>query len=101
MKTLQLSLIASPIGTSAGLCAWIFGLGQIMWPAHPQMASRLLTLLTTIVIQITWPRLTETNPPGTLIDQASLSAPIDRRLLSFPTRLLGKLMVLELRSLAV
>ena len=62
MKNLKLSLIASAIGAAAGLGAWIFGLGQIMWPVHPQMASFLLTLLTTIVIQITWPRLTETNP---------------------------------------
>jgi hypothetical protein len=46
---------------AVGLGSWVFGLGQIIWPAHPQMASFLLTLVTTIVIQITWPRLTETN----------------------------------------
>ena len=61
MNTLKVSLIASLIGTAAGLGAWMFGLGQVIWPAHPQMASFLLTLVTTIVIQITWPRLTETN----------------------------------------
>lgn len=61
MKTLKVSLIASLIGTAVGLGAWVFGLGQIIWRAHPQMASFLLTLVTTIVIQITWPRLTETN----------------------------------------
>ncbi len=59
MKTLKLSLIASFIGTAVGLGAWLFGLGQIIWPAHPQVASFLLTLGTTILIQITWPRLTE------------------------------------------
>jgi len=61
MNTLKVSLIASLIGTAAGLGAWMFGLGQVIWPAHPQMASFLLTLVTTIVIQIAWPRLTETN----------------------------------------
>ena len=61
MKTLKVSLIASLIGTAAGLGAWIFGLGQILWPNHPQLASFLLTLVTTIVIQIAWPRLTEMN----------------------------------------
>jgi len=61
MKTLKVSLIASLIGTAAGLGAWIFGLGQIIWPTHPQLASFLLTVFTTIVIQIAWPRLTEMN----------------------------------------
>jgi hypothetical protein len=61
MKTLRVSLIASLIGSAVGLGSWVFGLGQIIWPAHPQMASFLLTLVTTIVIQITWPRLTETD----------------------------------------
>ncbi len=61
MKTLKLTLIATGIGTAVGLGAWLFGLGQIIWPAHPQIASFLLTLVTTIGIQITWPRLNETN----------------------------------------
>jgi hypothetical protein len=61
MKTLKVSLIASLIGTAVGLGPWMFGLGRIIWPAHPQMASFLLTLVTTIVIQVSWPRLTETN----------------------------------------
>ena len=61
MKTLKLSLIASLIGTAVGLSSWALGLGQLMWPDHPQMASFLLTLITTIVIQIAWPRLTATN----------------------------------------
>jgi hypothetical protein len=55
------SLIASLIGTAVGLGSWIFGLGRIIWPAHPQWACFLLILITTIVIQIAWPRLMETN----------------------------------------
>jgi hypothetical protein len=50
MKTLKVSLIASLIGTAVGLGSWVFGLGRIVWPAHPQIASFLLTLVTTIVI---------------------------------------------------
>ncbi|HVN18671.1 MAG TPA: hypothetical protein VMU05_07855 [Dongiaceae bacterium] len=61
MKTLKVAVIASCIGTAVGLGAWGFGLGQIIWPTHPQMASFLLTLATTIVVQITWPRLVERN----------------------------------------
>jgi len=61
MKTLKVSLIASLIGTAAGLGSWMFGLARIIWPAHPQMASFLLTLVTTIVIQSSWPRRAETN----------------------------------------
>jgi len=57
MKSLKISLIASAIGSAAGLGAWAFGFGRIMWPAHPQMACFLLTLITTIVVQTAWPRL--------------------------------------------
>jgi len=61
MATLKVSLIASCIGTVVGLGSWVFGLGQIIWPDHPQLASLLLTIGTTIVIQIAWTRLTEMN----------------------------------------
>jgi hypothetical protein len=61
MKTLKISLIASLIGTAAGLGSWAFRFGQVMWPVHPQLADFLLTLITTIAIQITWTRLAETN----------------------------------------
>jgi hypothetical protein len=61
MKTLKVSLIASLIGTAVGLGSWMFGIGQVIWPAHPQLACFLLTLVTTIVIQFAWPRLIETR----------------------------------------
>ncbi len=61
MKTLRVSLIATAIGSAVGLSSWALGLGQLMWPGHPQMACFLLTLVTTIVIQIAWPRLSATN----------------------------------------
>ena len=61
MKTLRVSLIASCIGTAAGVGAWAFGLTRTMWPAHPQLAGFLLTVVTTIVVQATWPKPTESN----------------------------------------
>jgi hypothetical protein len=61
MKSLKLTLIATLIGTAVGLVAWLSGLGQIMWPAHPQMASFMLTLVTTIMVQMIWPMFNETN----------------------------------------
>lgn len=62
MKTWKITLIASCIGSAAGTGAWLFGVGQKIWPAHPQMAVLLLTLVTTIIIEYTWPRPTEANP---------------------------------------
>ena len=61
MKTFRVTLIASCIGSAVGLGAWLFGLGEVIWPSHPQLASFVLTLVTTIVVQIAWPRLSETN----------------------------------------
>jgi len=61
MKTLKISLIASAIGTAVGLSSWALGIGRVMWPAHPQMASFLLTLATTIAVQILWPTLVQSK----------------------------------------
>ncbi|MGD0732316.1 MAG: hypothetical protein ABR956_13730 [Terracidiphilus sp.] len=61
MRTLKVTLVATLIGTAVGLGAWLFGLGQLLWPGHPQLASFLLTLVTTIVVQFSWPKLIETN----------------------------------------
>jgi hypothetical protein len=57
MKTLKVSLI----GTAVGLGAWVLGIGHIIWPAHPQLAGFLLTLATTIVVQVAWPMFAEPN----------------------------------------
>jgi hypothetical protein len=57
MKTLKISLI----GTVIGLAAWFFGVGHILWPAHPQLAGFLVTLGTTIVAQISRPLFAEVN----------------------------------------
>jgi len=62
MKSWKITAIASLVGTAVGVGAWIFGLGQLIWPAHPEVADFLLTLVTTIVISVTWPRPIAANP---------------------------------------
>jgi hypothetical protein len=64
MKSLKVSLIASLIGTAVGLAAWVLGLGKIIWPDHPQIASFLLTLVVTIIVELTWAE-TETKSKKT------------------------------------
>jgi len=57
MTTLKASLLASAIGTGA----WILGLTQEIWPAHPQWAAFFLTLATTISLRYLW-----AEPDGSL-----------------------------------
>jgi hypothetical protein len=59
MGTLKISLIATLIATAAGFSAWEFGLARRIWPAHPQMAAFLLTLIIAIAVQIAWLRLAD------------------------------------------
>ena len=59
MGTLKISLIATLIATAAGFSAWEFGLAGRIWPAHPQMAAFLLTLIIAIAVQIDWLRLAD------------------------------------------
>jgi hypothetical protein len=58
VKTLKTSLIASLIGTAVGLGIWLSGLGQTIWPGHPQLASFLVTLVVTVSVQVAWPWFT-------------------------------------------
>jgi len=51
MNTLKASLVASVIGTGA----WMLGLTRAIWPAHPQLAAFLLTILATVVLVYIWP----------------------------------------------
>jgi hypothetical protein len=50
MKTLKASLIASAIGFGV----WILGIARAIWPAHPQLASCLLTIAMTFVLMYIW-----------------------------------------------
>jgi len=51
MKTLKASLLASVMGTGA----WLLGLTQAIWPAHPLLAVFFLTLVATVVLRYVWP----------------------------------------------
>lgn len=55
MRTLKISLIATAIATGVSFWAQEFGVTHRIWPAHPQMAGFLLTLVACIVVQIAWP----------------------------------------------
>lgn len=51
------TLAATLIATVAGTGAWLFGLGNEVWPAHPQIAVLLLTVATGIVVERVWPHV--------------------------------------------
>jgi hypothetical protein len=51
--------MATLIGIAVGLGTWLSGFGRLLWPAHPQIASVLMTLATTIAAHLVWPRLAE------------------------------------------
>ena len=55
------TLMASLIGSAAGTGAWLLGVGDLVWPAHPQVAVFLLTIICTVVIMQVWPD----NSPAT------------------------------------
>jgi len=44
------TFLASLIGSFAGIAAWRFGIGEKIWPVHPQLALFLLTLAVTVVM---------------------------------------------------
>ncbi len=43
------TLKASLVGSAVGIVAWLIGAGDMMWPAHPQVALFLLTIIATVV----------------------------------------------------
>jgi hypothetical protein len=55
MRTFKISLIASLIGTAAGFWAWKLDLTGMFWPAHPQLAGVLITVIITVAVQLSWP----------------------------------------------
>jgi hypothetical protein len=55
VKPWKITLIASLIGTAAGLLAWELDVTKRVWPAHPQLAGFFLTIVITIAVQLTWP----------------------------------------------
>lgn len=54
--SLKITLIASLIGTAVAFWVGQLGLAATIWPAYPQMAVFIATLIATIVVQVAWPR---------------------------------------------
>jgi hypothetical protein len=48
------TLAATLIATAAGTCAWLFGFARAIWPAHPQIAAFVLTIVVGIVVSKIW-----------------------------------------------
>ena len=49
------TLAATLIATAAGVGAWFFGIARVIWPAHPQIAAFLITIVASVVVKQTWP----------------------------------------------
>jgi hypothetical protein len=48
------TLAATLIATAAGVGAWLFGFDKVIWPAHPQIAAVLITVVVGIVVKQIW-----------------------------------------------
>jgi hypothetical protein len=49
------TLAATLIATAAGIGAWLFGVAKAIWPAHPQIAALVITIVVSIVVKQIWP----------------------------------------------
>jgi len=49
------TLAATLIGTAAGTGTWLFGFDKAIWPAHPQIAAIVITIVVCVVVKKTWP----------------------------------------------
>ena len=48
------TLAATVIASAAGVGAWLFGLAEAIWPAHPQIAAIVITIVASIVVKQLW-----------------------------------------------
>ena len=46
------TLKSSLVGSAVGIGAWLFGIGEKLWSAHPQTALFFLTIATTVVSMV-------------------------------------------------
>jgi len=52
MRTLKISLFATVLATGA----WMLGISQKLWPAHPFWANFLLTCAALVLAYYIWPK---------------------------------------------
>jgi hypothetical protein len=56
MKTsMNSTLAATLIATFVGVGAWFFGLAGAIWPAHPQLAAFVMTVVVSVLVKQIWP----------------------------------------------
>jgi hypothetical protein len=56
MKTSTNSALAATlIATAAGVGTWFFGIANAIWPAHPQLAAFVITIVVSVVVKQIWP----------------------------------------------
>jgi len=48
------TLIATLVGTAAGTFAWMFGVAQLIWRAHPVLADILITIVAYVIAKQVW-----------------------------------------------
>jgi hypothetical protein len=49
------TLAATLIATAVGVGAWFFGIAKVIWPAHPQIAAFVITIVVSVVVKAMWP----------------------------------------------
>jgi hypothetical protein len=49
------TLAASLIATFVGVGAWFFGVAKAIWPAHPQIAAFVITIVVSVLVKQIWP----------------------------------------------
>ncbi len=49
------TLAATLIATFVGIAAWLSGIAKAIWPAHPQIAAFVLTIVVSILVKQIWP----------------------------------------------
>jgi len=50
-STVMATVIASVVGTGA----WLVGLSHRFWPAHPMIATFMLTVVAYVAAKVSWP----------------------------------------------
>ena len=53
--TVNSTLAATLIATFVGVGAWLSGFAKAIWPAHPQMAAFVMTIVVSVLVKQLWP----------------------------------------------
>lgn len=56
MNKMNSTLAATLIATAVGIVAWFSGESKVVWPAHPQIAAFLVTVVVSVIVKLIWPQ---------------------------------------------